>query len=390
MRIRLHWLFLFLLVTIGAFFFYQENQAPLSYHFADQFDGNDYEGIYDYFNGQASNYSVSFPFNTRILVPYLASKINSGDIIKDFVYVNLIFSLAAVLALFMLWRSLGFDLRWFAFGFFWLIFHWTGMVRLNAFDPITVDLPLYLFQALLLWVVLKRKFIWLLVLGPLATLQKESFIALLMILTAYGWYHNKKEEDGFYELKWLIAAVVLSIGAKQIANFYFPPIESGRGAVITILFHIRELIYHPLKLLRWVSAFFVAFGPFLIATLFSLSKAGYSDNRRNLLLLFSIVYALFGIFAGGDMTRIIYLGFPFIMTLIIYELKDINKKSFWVLVLLSIPLMFLTKVIPDPAFEWEAWTSWYPEFAPINIVLFYVAYGIICGFIIKALRIKAI
>ena len=389
MRIRLYWLFLFLLVTAGAFFYYQENQPPLSYHFADQFDGNDYEGIYDYFTGNSAHYKVSFPFNSRIVVPYFASKVGTGDIIKDFTYVNLFFTLASVIVLFLLWRSLGFELKWFAFGFFWLIFHWTGMIRLNAFDPITVDLPLYLFQALLLWAVLKRKFVWLLLLGPLATLQKESFIALLVILTIYGWYHNRKEQDEFYDLKWIIAALAISIGVKQIANFYFPPVETGRGAIITILYHMRELVYDPLKLLRWASAFFIAFGPFLIATLFTLNKGRFYENKRNLIIIFSVAYALFGIFAGGDMTRIIFLGFPFIMTLIIYELQDISNKAFWIISLLSVPIMFLVKTIPDPAFQWDAWTSWYPEFAPMNIVLMYVGYAVVCSIIILVLKLKS-
>lgn len=390
MRIRLYWLFLFLLITVGAFFYYQENQSPLSYAFADQFDGNDYEIIYNNFVEKKGEYQVSFPFNSRILVPYLASKMGTGDIIEDFHIVNLMFSLAAVFVLFMLWRDLGFELKWFFFGFFWLLFHWTGMIRLNAFDPITVDLPLYLFQGLFLWIIIKRKFAWLLLLGPLATLQKESFIAILAVLMAYGWYHNRKEDDGYFNLKVILIALILSLGVKQLANFYYPAVETGRGAIITILYHMRELVYHPFKILRWTAAFFVAFGPFLIATLFDLSKRNYYDNRRNLLVIFSVLYALFGIFAGGDMTRIIYLGFPFIMTLIIFELKEISNKAFWILTFLSLPLMFLLNTIPNPAFEWEAWKAWYPEFAPINTVLLFVSYTLICVLIIRRLRLKSI
>lgn len=390
MRIRLHWLFLFLLITAGAFFYYQENQSPLTYAFAEQFDGNDYEGIYNSFIDNTDKHLVSFPFNSRVLVPYLASKMGTGDIIEDFYIVNLLFSLASVFVLFLLWRELGFELKWFFFGFFWLLFHWTGMIRLNAFDPITVDLPLYLFQALFLWIIIKRKFGWLLLLGPLATLQKESFIAILVILSAYGLYHNRKEDDSYFDLKVIITALLLSIGIKQLANLYFPPLESGRGAIITILYHIREMVYHPFKILRWTAAFFVAFGPFLIATLFELRKRRYYDNRRNMLIIFSVLYALFGIFAGGDMTRIIYLGFPFIMTLVIFELKEISAKEFWLLTFLSLPLMFLINSIPNPAFEWEAWQAWYPEFAPINTVLLFIGYGLICTLIIRTLKLKSI
>ncbi len=386
MRIRLYWLVVFLIITAGAFMAYQQYQAPLSYRFAEQFDGNDYEGIYDFFNGNSSQYHVSAPFHSRIFVPYLASLVGSERIIEDFTTINLIFVLLSVAMLFLLWRDLGFDLKWFVFGLFWLLFHWTGIVRLNIFDPITVDVPLYLFQALFLWLILKRRFMWLLLLGPVATAQKESFIALLFVLTIYGWYHNRKQQDGYYELKWIISAFMLSLLTKWVLNFYFPPIEAGRGAIITILFHMRELVYHPFQLVRWMAAFFMAFGPMLIAATLALGRKRHYDNRRNLLVLFSLVYAFFGIFAGGDMTRIIYLGFPFIMTLIAFALKELETKLFWTLALLSVPLMFLTKNIPDPAFEWESWTSWYPEFAPLQFVLIYTGYALVSIAIIWSIR----
>ncbi len=389
MRIRLYWLIIFLLIAVGAFYFYQDKQPALSYHFAEQFDGNDYEGIYDFFNGSAEEYRVSFPFNSRIIVPWLASKVGTGDIIKDFQVVNFIFTLLAVVITFLLWRELGFDLKWIWFGFFWLIFHWTGMIRLNAFDPITVDLPLYLFQALFLLLILKRQFVWLLILGPIATIQKESFIALLLILTCYGWYHNKRNEDGFYNLKLIAGALLLSIITKLEASYFFPALEKGRGPIITILFHMRELLYHPFKLIRWVAAFFMAFGPFLVVALLTLPKNRRFDNKRVLLVLFSMVYALFGIFAGGDMTRIIFLGFPFIMSLIMFELQEISMKNFIVLSLLSVPLMMITRTIPDPAFSWDAWQSWYPEFASLKIVLIYFGYALFITLFSKFYLLKS-
>ena len=388
MRIRLYWLLIFLLISAGAFYFYQDAQPHLSYQFLDQFDGNDYQKIYDYFEGTSSEYTVSFPFNSRILVPWLASLVGTGDIIQNFTYINLFFTLLSVVILFLLWRDLGFEFKWFAFGFGWLLFHWTGMVRLNAFDPITVDLPLYCFQALLLWLVIKRKFVWLLLLGPVATLQKESFIGLLLILTLYAWFHNRKEQDAFFNLQLILSALLISVLTKFIIGSIFNPIEEGRNSIITILYHMRELAYHPFRLIRWTTAFFVAFGPMLIAFLFSFRVRGTYDNRRNIMLVFSILYALFGIFAGGDMTRIIFLGFPFIMTLIIYQLHGIENRGFWILSLLSIPLIFLTRQIPDPAFQWDAWTNWYPEFASRKAVLLMAGYGLISILVMRLFKVK--
>jgi len=101
------------------------------------------------------------------------------------------------------------------------------------------------------------------------------------------------------------------------------------------------------------------------------------DNTRNLLLLFSLTYLAFGILAGGDMTRIIFLGFPFIATWILYELQEIKTKQLLLIGVLSLPLMMLHQAIPDPAFEWELWKSWYPEFGSPKTVLMFGVYGIV-------------
>lgn len=374
MHIKGYWLYVFLGLTLIAFFFYRQNQAHLSYDFAPEFDGNDYRNIYEYFTGLQEEYNVEFPFHQRILVPWLASLINSGDIIKDFQIVNLIFSLLAVWVLFSLWRKLGFELKWFWAGFIWLLFHWTGLIRLNAFDPITVDVPIYCFQGLLLLFILRRKFLHLLWLAPLATLQKESFLALIFVLVLYAWYHNWKSQEGYYHLPTLVIALVLSIGAKLTTGYFFPPQEEGKDALITLVYHAKEAVLNPFELLRWLAAMGVAFGPLLFLTFFKTVKTFRFDHTRNLLMLFSLVYLAFGILAGGDMTRIIFLGFPFIASWMAYELKDYPITLLVITGLLTLSFMQLGRIIPDPAFQWDLWVSQYPEFAPRSFVFGYLFY----------------
>ncbi|MFT7150182.1 MAG: hypothetical protein ACI82Q_002047 [Nonlabens sp.] len=383
MRIRLFWLYIFLGITTASFFGYQHLQEPISYDFASEFDGNDYRNIYEFFTGVQTDYQVAFPFHQRILVPALASFVNSGDILYDFQLVNLIFTLLSVSITFLLWRQLGFDLKWFIAGFIWLLFHWTGLIRLNAFDPITVDVPLYFFQALFLWLIIKRKFMHLLWLAPLATIQKESFIALMIVLLIYAWWHNRKTEEGFYDLSLIAASLVLGVVAKSLVNGNFLPIEEGKGALITLGYHAKEALLNPFEIVRWLAAMAVAFGPALFLTFGRYARSFRYDNTRNLLVLFSLVYLAFGILAGGDMTRIIFLGFPFIATWIVYELKEVNTKQSLALSLLSLPLMMLYGSIPNPAFEWDAWQSWYPEFAEHGVVLMILAYVLLVTFILN-------
>lgn len=327
MRIRQYWLIIFLALGTAAFLFYKEQQPPLSYHFAEDFDGNDYEHIYNYFIGVEEDFDVPFPFHQRVLVPFLAAQLNSGDIIQDFQWVNLAFTLLAIAVIFSLWRMLGFDLKWIWFGFIWLLFHWSGLIRLNAFDPITVDIPLYVFQGLFLVVLLKRKFVHLLWLAPLAITQKESFLSLIILLVIYAWWHKRKTEDGYYDLKILLVALVLSISTQLTIGYFFSPSTAGKGAVITIAYHAKEAILHPFELIRWLAAISMAFGPAIWLTIYRYTKTRSYDNTRNLLVLFSVLYLAYGIFAGGDMTRIVFLGFPFIATWIIYELRDTKRSA---------------------------------------------------------------
>lgn len=377
MRIRWYWLGVFLVVGTAAFFFYQENQNHLTYEMADAFDGNDYIDSYAFFKGTQSNYEVAFPFNGRVLMPWLAAQIQSDYSITDFQWLNLVFTLASVIVLFLLWRSLGFDLKWFIAGFFWLFFHWTGLIRLNAFDPISVDVPLYLFQGLFLIIILKRKFAWLLLLAPLAIAQKESFLALMILLTAYGYWHNRKTAEGYYPMPLLLAALVLSFATKFLISHYFPPIEEGKGALITLAYHAKKVLMDPFEIIRWLVAMFVAFGPMLFLAFGKYAQSYRYDNTRNLLLLFSLTYLAFGILAGGDMTRIIFLGFPFITTWIIFELQEIKTTQLLLIGLLSLPLMLLYLPIPDPAYEWDLWKNWYPEFASPKTVLIFGFYGVV-------------
>lgn len=391
MRIRHYWLFIFLVLTLGVFFGYQSLQEPVSYDLAPQFDGNDYRQLYQHFTNPESSEGkvLTHPFSQRILMPLLASWLNSGHIIQDFQYVNLLFTLLAVWVTFLLWRQLGFELKWFIAGFVWLLFHWTGLIRLNAFDPITVDVPLYCFQAFFLWVILKRKFVHLIWLAPLATIQKESFIALMIVLLIYAWWHNRKTDEGFYDLPLISAGLALAVVANSLVNASFIPTDEGRSSLVMLAYHAKEAVLNPFEIIRWIAAMAMAFGPALFLAFRQYGKTYRYDNTRNLLLLFSLTYLGFGILAGGDMTRIIYLGFPFIATWIIFELQDLKSKQVLLIGLLSIPLMMLYKTIPNPAFEWDLWQSWYPEFAPTQTVLIILGYVLLVWLILeKVMMIK--
>ena len=77
------------------------------------------------------------------------------------------------------------------------------------------------------------------------------------------------------------------------------------------------------------------------------------------------------------MTRIVFLGFPFIMTWILFELKNFEKGSVLWLIILSLPLFMFHAQIPDPAWQRSLWESWYPEFNAPILTLTVLAYVMI-------------
>jgi len=385
MRVHHGWSVFFVALSIAVFFFYRQYQPHVSYDFVDSFDGNDYRLAYQYFAGTQDCYEVPPPFHQRILIPFLASQFGEG-IIKDFQIINLIFSILAVWVTFLVWRKLGLEFKWMVFGFIWLIFHWSGMMRLNSFDPITVDVPLYLFHALLIWIVLTRKFTWLYWLAPIATAQKESFIGYLVVLSIYALWHNRKAVDGYFKLQPILISTGLAILTKLVISHYFPPAEPGRGALIMIAYQAKQVLMEPFELIRWLAAISMAYGIALW-----LATAGYWRNRyfdlpRNVLGLFALISLAYALLAGGDMTRIAFLGFPFVFSFVLTEIQRADHVNFYALALLSLPFMMLQSAIPDPGFEWVVWEQWYPEFADPKIVWIVIGYALIASLLLSRSR----
>lgn len=381
MRVNYIWSLVFIALTIAAFFFYRAYQPALSYDYAEAFDGNDYRLAYEYFTEQNQTYEVPPPFHQRILVPLLAAIFDNG-LITDFQTVNMIFSILSIYLLFILWRQLGLEFKWMAFGMIWLIFHWTGLIRLNAFDPITIDVPIYFFQSALLIFLFRRKFKHLIWLAPLATMQKESFIGYMIVFTIYALWHNRKFEDGYFELKPLVLACLLALATKVTVGYFFPPQEAGRGALIMIAYQARQVLSDPFELVRWLAAIGMAFGPVLWIALSKQWRILEGDAKHNLLLVGTALSLAYGLLAGGDMTRITFLGFPFVMSYLLLSLQRMDFKHFYWLAFLSLPLMMLHSEIPDPAFQWNLWQQWYPEFTDPKSVLLVLGYTLLMSSIL--------
>jgi hypothetical protein len=371
-------LFIVLIIGIALFFLYLRIQPHLTYSFSSLFDGSKYIKVYDYFAHYTDEYDVIFPINTRILVPYLTSLFPSEDPINNFNSLNLIFIILSILAIYILWRNLNISSGHIMTGFFWLVIHWVGIIRHNIFDPITVDVPLYFFQAILLIIILKRRYLWLILLGPLATIQKESFLALLAVALLVALYEDYKEKTGYKASIVIGLSLILSIAAKSTVAYYFPSSDPGKNSIIVLFFHLKETLINPFRFIRWIVAIFTAYGPLLILALWTGFKSKTLTQGNRYIIFLSLTYLFLSHFAGGDMTRIAFLGFPFIMTWILLKLENKGGFMFKAAFIAGIPLLKILGTLSDPAVHgWDKFYNWFPGYANPIIIFLWLAYIIL-------------
>ena len=361
--------FLFIIsATIVIFLIYYLVQPVGSYHLEQRMDGNQYAKVFYYFKGLNPGYNVKFPFHSRVLVPYLASLTSLSNPIPSFQLFNFIFSVLTIACLIRAWTKLKIPDYLIFIGFFWLAMHWSGIVRLNAFDPITVDVAVYFFQALLLLVVITKKWAHFLWIGPLATLTKEHFPIFFIVIFFYLLFEkdliNKKEP-----LLIVFSSFTISILTKVVVNHFFPHAATNDGSAFHTFFKIFYItLNHPTRLIRWLVAVITAYGFFIFAI------AGNYAKKIDLIFLLSITSLALSFWGGADFTRLAFLGFPFIMTLILQNLEGHTLKSAIVLLILSVPFMGLFWQIPDPAKDWLSFISWYPEYAKPLVVFYWGLY----------------
>ncbi|NJL14881.1 MAG: hypothetical protein HC913_19025 [Microscillaceae bacterium] len=339
-------------------------QAEIVYLDCTNCDGNEYHKIYQFFESPTAPYAVKFPFHQRVLVPYLASCLPFARAEDNFWAISLLFASLAVPLLWRVWAILQIPGWLRVLALVILLGHFQGLLRYNAYDVITVDVPLYFVGAGFLWAILSQKWYWIGLMAPLAQAQKESFLALIL-LGALFFVLTKPDEKAGKPSGWMWAGLIIILVIEQQSLAYFFPAADGegKGSLRTLLFFVRETLYHPLDLVRWVLAIGVGYGLWAVLALRKLgTHFPSSASGRGLLGLVGLHLA-FGLLAGRDMTRIVFLGFPFVMTGMLMMLK--TEK--WTLIVwafaLSLPLGRPFEAIPAGPSHWSAYREWFPEYA---------------------------
>lgn len=338
-------------------------QPTYSYELLDRrFDAHKYAESYRYFRGITPEYLLSFPFNTRILSPWLAAHFPFNDLKMDFVGLNALFVVLTVGLLTLIWQRLHLRISVIGLGVFWLLFHWKGLVRMYLPDPVTADVGSYFWLTLLLFFLVSESKNWLfiVIVAALGTLQKEAFIAVIGSMALWngvnGFVFNQSKRPFFIALSALLVALL----AYYVASHFFPPPTSDwrNNSLVTLLRVAKRYFVEPALLARIPISWLLAFGTLWIVA--SPPKSPSPFWRGGFITFFSkkgevsaylqfqvILWLFLSVFGGGDTSRILFNGMPFVLTFLLLRL---NQQPIWItgyVFLTSLPLMRLHELEPD-------------------------------------------
>ncbi len=323
------------------------NALILVYHFnsislpAVTLDSQSYISLYNFFKYGIRGYT-NMDHYQRVLVPYLASLIPLDNPVLAFKILNIIFVNSTTILLCMLWRKLNIKYYLILIAFLWLFLHQFGPIRFYNFWPTSIDVPSYFFYSLLIYVIFKNKYKWLLLICPIAALQREGvfldIFGLLFYKIVSYYFLDKRTVENKNALKFIFSSIVLSVLALRLPGFINPQISPLGYSLARIIGRLRVYLGLDIIMLPKLFIFyFVCYGGFLLLFLGVVRKAYQKTDLFNMLIIFSIINFLVGL--GGVGSRGIFLGYPFIMTVILITLNRVNPILVVLSLLLSLPLM---------------------------------------------------
>ncbi|UXX80471.1 hypothetical protein N7E81_05075 [Reichenbachiella carrageenanivorans] len=361
------WFYVLAILLYGLFYWIN---SPLDYQACELCDGHQYAKLYVFFETGIVS-PIHFPFYNRLLVPWLASLLPGTQMHVHFDVVNFVFFVLSLWSIRKLWLALALRGWMQVLGFSWLLLHWVGIIRYNLHDNLTVDVPLYFFQSLALWFFIQKKYNWFFLLVPVALLQKESFLAVMLVFIVLHFvfeYKNQPWQQGQY----LVAATLVGVVIQKFILLQQPDQIDQRSSFDAILYHGYWALKDPTRFVRWLAAVGSAYGVLPFVGLFRYRWCRLLDQRYATLVVLSLMYGAFGLVAGEDMTRILFLGLPFILTFSLLALQEVHTKTQVIAMILSVAALRLFPIPIDVA--------WAVDYASMSYVWQWFAYyGIAVG-----------
>ena len=280
----------------------------------------------------------------RVLIPYLASLIPINDALLAFKIINTIFFNCLLIVLYKIWKSLEIKTYLYYLALFLLV---CGPIRFYNFWPTQVDAQALFFAALLLYIVLRQQYLWLIIVAPIASLQHEIFLLYLLILLFYHIFNLFAKLDTSSKkinILYILLSILVLFLAKVIPNSVYPQVNTDIKNIVFIrgYFNIlKSLEYGFLEFIKLPIVYFGVFGATLML-IFKKKNNFKSNEFINITSFFIIGYLLVLLIVQGSFnTRSVFLIFPFVVTLILYRLNDTSFVLIILSVFISLPLMRL-------------------------------------------------
>ena len=347
-------------------------QPPNNFAGNEKADANEYLKIYEYFQGERDWTNIRFGIHNRVAIPFLASTLPWNDAVINFFVLNSILVILSVLALYYVLLHFNIKSNQILLILIFFSLHYVGPFRQNAVGPVNVDMAVYLFESVFLLLLLKRNYLWLIILTPLAVSSKELILALIIVIFLYGIFLRIISRDKSLSIPGLAGMLVIGLFTKWILNEYFPSTSPERNSILVMAFHLREIILNPDHLWRWILSLFAAFGGFLFLLVrkHQLKKINFDD--RVIIHVLSLSVLALSILGGMDYTRLIFLGFPYIIISIFLFTKPQTVTvlfSFFISLIIS----RFWVAMPIISTDMSLYNAWMPEWANNHYLLAWTA-----------------
>lgn len=289
-------------MLLGVSFWYFKKQPQVNVADGKGWDGVTYHAMYLHYKGVASKEVYDSPFNKRIGLPWLASRLPL-DATSAFRFINLASGLAACLFLYF---ALSQKVRG-AAAFVCTLpmaFYIFSPLRFANFYPFTVDPPAVMFYALAALLITRKHFVSAGAALVLSAFFRESGTYMALAL-AGALALNDKTRRPTAALICLIAAV----GAVAAAMIQLPGTEYSQFR--TVMSSFKHKVLEPLELLRVIACIAMTLAPFLICRARRVGGAPDEADEQDVVgrwfLMLCLAMAIFG---GSDTTRIFFIGYP--------------------------------------------------------------------------------
>ena len=344
------------------------NSAILLYHYTitippKALDTWGYVALYDFFKYGIHGYTVP-EHHTRILVPYLASLLPIDNIWISFKFVTVVFLNFAVMILCWTWKKLNVKNYLMGIGIIWMSFHQYGAVRYQNIYATDINISTYFFYAVLVYIIYTKRYWGLLFIAPFAVLQREVILFFILALLVFHFcsfiitkympgvfrveqrHLTRKVRNHQNAIFFIICAIFLCFVALQLPSYINPQPYDMFGA--SILMIIDKFLTQPLSLYLIIIMFFINYcGLFLLGVL-NIKKSFKNDDMFICMTIFVILNIISSMIS--PQYRFQVFAYPFIMTLILLSINNMNFFTVTIGIILSLPFMGLSNnpIFYDP------------------------------------------